>query len=110
MAVTAAGERNQLVTVQYRASEVEDSHGHKTPTWATRFTAYAKEVALTSSEAIAAAQLTGTRTSAWVIPYRGDVSITDQIVVGSRTLQITGYANPDGRRIETRIVCSERLT
>lgn len=108
MAVVAAGARNQRVTLEYRASEAEDSHGHKTPTWAVRGVEYAKEEQLSASESIAAAQLTGTRTTAWTIPFRDDLGVTDRMRVGTRTLQVTSITNPDGRRIETRIVCTER--
>jgi SPP1 family predicted phage head-tail adaptor len=106
----AAGERNQALRIEYRASETPDGQGGRTPVWALRAVEYAKEEQLTASEALQASQQTSERTTAWTIPFRDDVSVRDRIRIGSRTLQIKAVANPDGRREDTRIVCTERAT
>lgn len=104
---TAAGERNQVITIEYRASETADGQGGRTPVWATRYVEYAKEEQLSAAESMQSAQLTGVRTTAWLIPFRADVSVKDRLRIGSRTLQITAVTNPDGRREDTRLVCTE---
>lgn len=104
---TPAGERNHLITIQYRASETTDDHGHKTPNWATRCTAWAKQDQLSSSESLEASKLTAIRTTAWLFPFTAGISVTDQVVYDGRTMQITAVTNPDGRREDTRLVCTE---
>lgn len=110
MPILGAGARNQRVTLQYRSSETTDSQGGRTPTWATRATLWAQEDQLSYVESIRASTATAERTTAWVIPFRDDVSVKDRITVGSRTLQVLSVANTDGRRIQTRLVCTERMT
>lgn len=107
---TPAGERNQRITIEYRASEPKDSQGGTTPTWAVRAVEWAREDQLSYVESIQAAAVTSVRTTAWVIPFRDDLSIKDRVRIGSRTLQILSVTNPDGRREDTRIVCTERVS
>jgi SPP1 family predicted phage head-tail adaptor len=107
---TAAGNRNQALRIEYRAGETDNGQGGRTPVWGLRAVEYAEEVQLSGSEAIAASALTAVRTTAWMIPFRSNVSVKDRILIGGRELQITGVTNPDGRREDTRIVCTEKVS
>lgn len=107
---TAAGERNQRVRIEYRASETVDGQGGRTPAWAVRAVEWAREDQLSYVESVQAAAVTNTRTTSWVIPFRDDLSVQDRLRIDGRTLQIVGITNPDGRREDTRIVCTERAS
>jgi SPP1 family predicted phage head-tail adaptor len=107
---TPTGRRTQQVRIE-KPTRVADGQGGSTiPGYTLRAVVWAAEEPLSTQEALRAAQLTGVLLTAWTIPFRTDVSITDRVLAGRRVLQITGYSDPTQRRAELRILCSERQT
>ncbi len=100
------GFRNKRVRIE-RSVLVSDGQGGHTQSWALRDVVWAKEEELTSREALMAKSLTAVLMTAWTIPFRTDLSVTDQIRLGARVLRLSSYQDTDGRRAELRILASE---
>lgn len=100
------GLRNKRVRIEAQVL-VADGQGGHTVSWALRAVVWAREEPLSSREALLAKQLTAVLLSAWTIPYRTDVLVTDRILLGTRTLALTSHQDVDGHRAELRLLCSE---
>jgi SPP1 family predicted phage head-tail adaptor len=106
---TPIGERRERIRIE-QSVLVSDGQGGKTQAWGLRAVVCAREETLTSREAVMAKSLTAVLMSAWTIPFRSDISITDRILLGSRVLRVTSYQDVEGRHAELRILASETQT
>ncbi len=87
----------------------DDSHGtNNAKAYQIRAVVWASIEPLSEREALQAASVTSALRSAITIWYRGDISITDRILLGSRTFQIESYQDPTGQQVQLRLVCVER--
>ena len=103
---TPIGRLNKRAALQ-SATNATDAQGGHAKTWATYATVWAYVTPVSGRETLAAAQVTASYATAVVIWYRADVSVQDRIVVEGRTLQIESLQDPDGRKDELRLLCSE---
>lgn len=100
------GLRNKRVRIE-QAVLVSDGQGGHTQSWALRDVVWAREEELTAREALMAKSLTAVLQTAWTIPFRTDLSATDRLLLGKRTLHLSSYQDTDGRRAELRLLASE---
>ncbi len=103
---TPIGRLNQKIRIE-RPVHVADGQGGHTTTWSVRAVVWALVEPLTGREALQAAQVTAVLSTAVTIWFRDDISVTDRILLRDRTIQIESYQDPDGRRDELRLLCSE---
>lgn len=99
------GRRNQKATIQ-RVALTTVGLG-QTESWSDLADEWVLVEPLTGAEIEQARQLTGTLATAVTMPFRTDISVTDRIVLGSRTFQIQSIQDPTARREELRCVCAE---
>lgn len=104
--MSTIGQKQKRITIQ-RATLTADGHGGSTVAWSTRCTVWAHERPLTGREALAAAQVTATLSSVWEIHHRTDISVTDRIVCGARTLQIESVVDPTNTRTDLWLAVGE---
>jgi SPP1 family predicted phage head-tail adaptor len=90
-----------------RAVKVSDGQGGKTVTYTPRTRVWAHERPLNGREAQLAAQVTAVLSSVWEIWFRTDVSVTDRLVFGTRTVEIESFIDPTDTREELHLFCSE---
>lgn len=103
---TPIGQRNQRVRIE-QAILVSDGQGGHVQSWALRAVVWAREEPLSSREAVLAKTLTAVLLTAWTIPYRTDLKVTDRILCGARTIQLTSHADVEGKRAELRLLGAE---
>ena len=106
---TPAGLRRETCRLEQVNLVSDGQGGHKpgVPPWLLRGIVQAREEALSSSEALLAKQVTAVLHTAWTIPYRTDISVTDRLVLGARQMQITSYQDVDARHAELRLLAAE---
>lgn len=91
-------------TLTQRTSAFQDE------TWAALRTIWAAPRAASSSDRLLGGQTVGLATTVFSAQYRSlqDVTSRDRVVWEGRTLQIDGPPrDPDGRRLELEITCTE---
>lgn len=103
---TAIGRLTQRVRIECPVA-VSDGQGGQAVTWALRAVVAALVEPLTGREALMAQQWSAELSTAVTIWFRSDISVKDRVRVGPRTLEIQNYLDPDGRRAELRLLCSE---
>ena len=106
---TSIGRFNQRVRIESPVS-VADGQGGQSVTWALRGVVWALVEPITGREALMAQQLVAVLSTGVTIRFRPDLSIKDRILVGNRVLQVESYQDPDGGRVELRVLCSEVQT
>jgi head-tail adaptor len=108
-----SGQRNTALRIEQQIA-VPDGQGGWWWGWGLRGMAHGAPEALSASEAIHAATLVSVLMTAWIIPFRSDLSVKDRVVIVEarkvRTLQIVSYSDPDGARAELRLTCTETLS
>lgn len=104
--MTQIGQLNTRVTIQ-QPTFVADSHGGRSVTWHALVTVWAKVAPITGREALLAQQMTAVLSTTVTIWFRDDITATQRVVVGTRTLQIESYQDPTGRGSELLLLCSE---
>jgi SPP1 family predicted phage head-tail adaptor len=100
------GQRRERVRIE-QSVLVQDGQGGHVQGWALRAVVQAKEESLSSREALMARSLTAVLLTAWTIPYRTDLVITDRLLLGKRELHLTSYQDPENKHAELRLLCSE---
>jgi len=108
------GEKRERVRIEQPVLTSDGQGGH-TQSWALLKVVNAEIVPLGYRDALRAAQITSELALAitiwWTQPARLDstrgISVKDRVRWGSRTLQVESVQNPDGRRVELRLLCSE---
>lgn len=100
------GQLSKRIRIEKQVKTV-DAHGGNVITWALRAVVWASVEPLSYREALLATAVTSTLQSAITIWYRGDISITDRILLGLRTFQIQSYQDPTGSQVALRMVCIE---
>jgi len=90
------GDLRERVTLQ-QATETADGQGGTVRTWAALATVWAQVLAAGA----------GRENYAITIWRRTDVTPQMRVVWGSKTLQIEGVRDPDGRRVWTTLDCVE---
>jgi SPP1 family predicted phage head-tail adaptor len=107
-----AGQLRDRITIQSR-TRVSDGQGGADATPATVVANEPAQVlpigALASAgrEGVQASAMTAVLTDIVRLRYRSDVSVTDRVVFGSRTLEVQSVQDPDGRQRELQLLCSE---
>lgn len=104
--MTEIGRLNQRVRIEQPVLAADGQGGHTT-TWSLLAVVWALVEPLTGKEALLASQVTAVLSTAVTIWYRSDLSVKDRILLGTRTLEIASYQDPDGRKDELRLLCSE---
>lgn len=100
------GEKTRRIRIERRV-EGGDGSGGLAITWALRAVVDARERALSGRESQQFAQLSAVLMSVWEVWYRTDIAVTDRFLLGSRTVEIHGTYDPDGRRRELFLLCGE---
>lgn len=100
------GQKRTRVRIEQRVLTA-DSHGGSVTTWALRAVVWAHERPLSGAEALQAQQVTATRRTVLEVWYRSDLSVTDRILIGSRTLHIESLVDPTDTREELWLTCVE---
>jgi SPP1 family predicted phage head-tail adaptor len=101
------GDKSTRIVIKPR-TETPDGQGGKIASYTTtRCTVWAYERPLTGRESLIAGQVTAVLSSVFEIWFRSDISVKDRIVVGTRTIQIESFYDPDARGRELYLVCSE---
>ena len=103
---TPSGLRRERVRIEQLIAVLDGAGGHWW-SWALRAVVWAREEALTSREALMAKQLTAVLQTAWTIPFRTDLSITDRLLVGTRVLTLNGFQDVEGHRADLRLLAAE---
>ncbi len=98
--------KNTRARIEQRVETADGQGGHSV-TYALRAVVDARARPLTGREALLAAQVTAVLSSVWEIWYRSDISVKDRIVIGTRTVEIESYYDPDETKRELYLVCSE---
>ncbi len=106
MVNTQIGQRNTRIRIESEVLSGDGQGGH-TKTWAVLAVVWALVEPLTSREALQAQQTTAVLSTAVTIVFRSDISVKQRIRIGPRVLQIESYQDPDGRKDELRLLCSE---
>ncbi len=101
------GELRQRITIQ-SLTPGSDGQGGTTRTPGTLVANLpASVLPVSGDEAIQSGQLTATLRTRVTIRWRSDLSVTQRITWGSRTLEIGAIQDPDGRRAKLELLCSE---
>lgn len=101
------GQLRQRITIKDMTAGT-DGQGGTTRTPTTLVSSLpAKVEPLSGAEAVQDAQMTSTLRTKVTIRWRDDISVTQRIVWGSRTLEIGTVQDPDGRRDQLELLCSE---
>ena len=106
---TSIGLRREVCRLE-QANQVPDGQGgHKpgVPPWILRGLVQAREEALTNTETLLAKQLTAVLHTAWTIPLRADISVTDRLVCGARQIQLSSYQDVENKHAELRLLGAE---
>lgn len=104
--MTRIGDLRHRVTLQSRTDTADGRKGFTT-TWATLAVVWAAVESISGREALIAGQMNAALTTTVTIRHRSDISVKQRILFGARTLQIENYQDPDGRKVWTKMLCSE---
>lgn len=100
------GNLTQRIRIE-RLVRSADGQGGSALSYTLRAVVWAQMTPLSAREQIMASQMTAALTEVVRIWYRSDIAVTDRIVIGSRTLQITSVQDPTGTKDELRLLCME---
>lgn len=103
-----AGLLRHKVTLQ-QVTETADATGDPQETWSDVATVWGALDGLSAQEFFTARQRQGENTVRFRLRYREDVQPKMRLVVGSRTFDIAGAFDPDGRRRDLTILATERV-
>lgn len=101
-----AGTLRHRVTIQ-QATETQNSYGEIVQTWTTVATVWGAIEARGMRESFTASQQFATADHVITIRHRSDVTPKMRLVYGSRTFDIEGAVDPDGRKRELRLYVRE---
>jgi SPP1 family predicted phage head-tail adaptor len=102
-----AGQLRDRITIQ-RLGRASDGQGGGNLTPATIVANEPAQVLPVSGrEALQASAVTAVMSSVVRLRYRSDVSVKHRVIFGARTLQVESVQDPDGRRRELQLFCSE---
>lgn len=114
------GERTKVGRLERKALPGDGHGGGGAPTWILRGTVQFSIDPLSYTESLKATQLTGVLNSGLWMQYRPPaaatdsatqaaraISITDRILLGARTFQITSYQDIDGDQVDLRVLVTE---
>lgn len=101
-----AGELRHRIQLQ-SATEAQDSTGNPTKTWSTYDTVWAASLSQMSREFWLMQRHVATVTHVLKIRYRPTVKATDRVLFDGRTLEINGVVDPEARRRELHLACTE---
>lgn len=106
---TPIGLRREVCRLEQVNLVSDGQGGHKpgVPPWILRGIVEAREEGLSSKEALLAKTLTAVLLSAWTIPMRPDISVTDRLVCGARVIQLSSYQDVEGKHAELRLLGAE---
>lgn len=101
------GDLRERITLQ-QATETADGQGGKVRTWAALATVWAQVIAAGAGrESLNTSAVRPLLNYAITIWRRTDVTPQMRVIWGSKTLQIEGVRDPDGRRVWTTLDCVE---
>jgi SPP1 family predicted phage head-tail adaptor len=103
---TSIGLRRERIRIEASVL-VSDGQGGHVQSWTLRAVVQAREEPLTNREALMAKQLTAVLQTAWTIPFRTDLAITDRFLLGARVLHLSSYQDIENRHAELRLLASE---
>lgn len=103
-----AGDLRHRITIQKPpVTETRDSTGGVDESWETFATVWASKAHMTSREFFAAQKSNAETTDLFIIRYRDSITTKMRVLFGSRTYDIIGANDPDGRRRELHLLCKE---
>lgn len=102
-----AGELRHKVVIQQESGIRDPDSGEIIPGWSTFAEVWAEVVDLSGREYWSAQQVQSQVSTRVRIRYLDGVKPTMRVAHGSRTLQIEAVIDPDGRRRELQLMCSE---
>ena len=103
-----AGQLNQRITIQQDIGTIGNV-GQKVPNWTTLATVWARVRALSGTERFAAQQVLAELSYELTIRHRTDLNETHRVLLSNGTpLDIQAILDPDGRKRELLILCTER--
>lgn len=102
------GKLRQRITIQ-QLSKSRDTYGATKKGWTSFATCWAAVEPLSGKEFWNAQQIAAEITTRVRIRYREGVKPTMRILFGSRILEIKGITNPEERKKELQILCSEKV-
>lgn len=103
-----AGQLRHRIQLQRRTGETRDgATGEVTPAYTTYATVWADVQTVSGQEAEAAVTVYGTRTHVVALRFRSDVRPEDRALHGATVLHIEVVRDPQGRRRELELLCTE---
>ena len=102
-----AGRMRHRVSLQVSTPTRSADTGASVPVWATTETFWANEVPAAAREFVNAQARHGELTTLFSCRYRTDVTRGKRLSWDGRTFNILGFWNPDSRKRELLIACSE---
>lgn len=103
-----AGQRRHLVELQ-RATPVRDDFGGFAESWLKYAEVYASVVPAGAKELQRVGQVEGSASHVVEIDHRGDVKVSDRIILNARVLNISGVINDNERDKTLVLTCQEVL-
>ena len=103
-----AGQLSQRVTIE-TSTKTEGPSGAPKQSWTSLRTVWASVLPTAASEGEATEQVAADVTYAVRMRYAADVTPRHRIRWRGRVLSIIGVYDPDGRRAELLLTCSERV-
>lgn len=100
------GDLNRQITIQQYAA-TRDTFGGEVQTWANVATVWASKAHRTSREFFAAQKTNAETTDLFIIRYRSGITPKVRVIFDGKTYDIIGANDPDGRRRELHLLCSE---
>lgn len=97
--------RQSLTIEQYTATR--DTYGGEVQTWTTFATVRARKVHQTSREFFAAQKTNAEITDMFICRYRSGVTAKMRAIHGSKTYDIMGADDPDGKGRDLYLLCKE---
>ncbi len=100
------GEKRSRIRIEQRV-ESGDGQGGTVASWALRDVVWANDRPMNGRETLMAGQVTSTMMVVLEIWSRDDISVKDRVRLGSRTLDVTNFYDPDGMGRELYLLCAE---
>ena len=97
--------RQSLTIEQYTATQ--DTYGGEVQTWATFATVRARKAHQASREFFAAQKVNSEVTDLFFCRYRSGITAKMRVSYDSKTYDIIGANDPDGKKRELQILCKE---
>lgn len=102
-----AGQLRHRITILTPSGEVRDSYGGVTPQWSELAKPWAEIIPVSARELEVARGYSPTVSHQIRIRYRTDINSRCTISYATRSFSINGVVDPDGRRRELLMYCTE---